>query len=290
MGGGKRMVETGKKEEKTIFSKIALNTKRNKNFFLMGFLTLYVAGYFIFFSSKMWLFTENDLIEASPLQESNEYEGREITIGRWDYSKSQNMMEIELSISNLSADGIQKYDYSAIERTKGEQRIETVIEKPDFVILRIYDVPEKWREISVRLALEKDSANPFKMYMNKKDISYVSEIPERTEAEYQVVKLDNLMLHYEKNIKNLEKEIKELEAENETLESNVLELKEQEEYQTAKEVEETEQIVDEYTAKIEANRTGIEGRKSEIQEYQDRITNAELQKEDIKSESDEVLE
>ena len=45
----------------------------------------------------------------------------------------------------------EKLYFGAMERTKGELKVEAVQEEPDYIILRLEGIPEDWKEISLRV-------------------------------------------------------------------------------------------------------------------------------------------
>lgn len=269
--------------KKINFLNLSDRVKKNKNLFLGVFIFLFCGGYFLFFTSKTWLQTDSDLIKATALQKTQPFQERDITVGRWDYSEKQNMMEIELDILNRSVDGIDTYKYNAIERTKGNLKVEAVVNEPDFVILRIYDVPVKWREISIHIQLD-DNSEVMKIYTNKNAVTRLDKINDMTETEYRIAKVEGTISKYEKEIDSLQKEQEEIQEKIDQLNLNIRQLTESKEYQTDKEQIETDQLISQSGTEIESAEKQLEDNNAEIEEYRERINNAKLQIQDLKKE------
>lgn len=267
--------------KKIDFLKLSERVKKNKNLFLGIFIFLFCGGYFLFFTSKTWLQTDSDLIRATALHKIQTFQERDITVGRWDYSEKQHMMEIELDILNRSVDGIDTYKYNAIERTKGNLKVETVVNKPDFVILRIYEVPVKWREVSVHIQFD-DNSEMLKIYTNKNAVTRIDKINDMTETEYRIAKVEGTISQYDTEISSLQKEQKEIQEKIDQLNINIKQLTDSKEYQTEKEQAETDQLISQSKTEIESAEKDLGDNNAEIEEYRERIEKANLQIQDLK--------
>lgn len=83
---------------------------------LTGFIAFIVLGYALFFTSKVWYPEDSDLIRASQMNVARQWDSRQVTLIDWEYSKTQSEMEILLTIKNMSFDGINTYDITALDR------------------------------------------------------------------------------------------------------------------------------------------------------------------------------
>ena len=88
------------KKLKKLINKIRANSNRRM---LIG-LFIIIIGYIFFFNSK-FIFNEQEKLKNTPVNTQLELEDRIITLAKWDYAPSENMMEIEFDIVNKSYDG-----------------------------------------------------------------------------------------------------------------------------------------------------------------------------------------
>lgn len=266
--------------KKISFMKLSEKMKRKKNIFLSVFLFLFFGGYFVFFSSKVWLHTDSDLIKATSLQKAYIVHDREISIGRWQYSQKQQMMELELDINNKSTDGIEKYEYEALERRKGKLDTEVVINKPDFVILRLKNMPVNWREVSVHIQI--DDSNMLKIYTNKSAVKMVDNIQNRSENGYRIEREKNMITQYRNVILQLRKEQTKLQEGIDQLNENKKGLEKNKKYETEKEKQDTDQQISSIESEVDSKLNKIKENDSDVKEYTERIQMANKKIADLK--------
>ena len=103
-----------------------------------------LLGYLTFFTSRFWMPDNSSLVEATQLYERNTIDNYNIYLTKWVYSDSDAAMEIivEIQTSALIDDGL---TFSAVERNDGELDIYAVDESPEYMVLRITDLPENWQ-------------------------------------------------------------------------------------------------------------------------------------------------
>lgn len=257
--------------------------KRNRNLFLGVVIFLFIGGYTVFFTSRFWLQIPVDSGIATKIGTTTDWNDREIRLIRWDYSKEQKLMEVELDITNKRYDGINRYQYSAVDLNGTPLYVDKIIEKDDWVVLQIKDLPKRWSDVSLRMDMPKDDTT-LKMYTSLKDVTKVGEIPKRSEKEYQILRCDSQINSYENTIKKLEQKTGRLNQENLRIQDKISELKEKETYQTDEEKENTEQLISDAESQMQMNTEDIEEQKNKVTEYQKRIENIEKQKETIENE------
>lgn len=272
------------KTGKITFSKISKKDIKKKNKFLHLFLFFFVGGYLIFFTSRSWLQTDNDLVPATKLNKILSFQDRDISVGRWDYSEEQKLMEVEINIQNHSSDGRNTYTFSALEKNKGYLDIEVLLEKPDLVILHIRNVPAKWRQISLRMGIDTDAAvqDVLKVYTNRSSVTNVANIEKQTETEYRIVHIEGIIKVYENEISTYESEIEEIQNKTTNLTQNITELEESKQYQTDQEQEETDQQIAQAESEIENLEREEQDIQDTIDEYIKRIENLKIQESDLK--------
>ncbi|MGL4485350.1 MAG: hypothetical protein ACRCUS_10390 [Anaerovoracaceae bacterium] len=161
--------------------------KRRRNF-LKSFLIIFACGYVFFLSSSLWLPNTYSNIRPSLPGLSVSANDREVTLSYWSYSEKENLMEVLLEISNASVDGINNYKWSLADKKKGPFKIETIIVKPDFVVL--HAKPKKgFKEVSLKMDSldDKSSWNTIKFYTTSSFVKKVPEITNKSEQGYRLL-------------------------------------------------------------------------------------------------------
>lgn len=260
----------------SVFLQAKQRLQRNRNLFYVGFIIFFIAGYLLFFTSKTWYWIDGKLVNATPFNTSFTIEGREIVLTRWDYSPKQNLMELELNISNNSTDGIEKYTYSAMERRKGHLKIKEMVTDSNFVILKILNVPKNWKEISLHMQISKDTV--FKLYTNKNQITVTNSIPDLSKKEYISKSIENNISYYEEKIQQKNKNIRKMKEKIKFAKKHIQQYKIDQVYQTEEERKTTDNKINTMASEINNFNTNIETDLNDIKEYQNRIENLKLKK------------
>lgn len=242
---------------------------------LTGFIIFIVCGYALFFTSKVWYPDNNDLIKPSKMNVARQWDSRQVTLISWEYCKPQSEMEIVLTIKNMSFDGINTYDLTALDRKKGYLTTSLYLQEKDLYVIRIQDIPDDWSEIS--LQIRKEDANALKLYTNKRVVDTTDKIEDLTYAQYMIEQQNGIIEGYEQMIEALNKQIEEEQQTIENCKSEIEELKESEKYQTAQEQKNTEQLIAKANSQIGTSNSNIDNYKDQIEEYKERIKNARLQ-------------
>ena len=257
---------------------------KNKNRFLTIFIIVFIAGYFLFFSSKVWYPDSGNLVAATKPGTTKTWNDRNVTLLSWDYAEDERMMEVQLEIVNTMLDGIDRYEYEVLDRDNGYLTVEKVLESDDFVVLHIVNVESDWKELSLRMQFPDEQAvehtqidysSECKMYANSKSITKVEQIPVLTAKEYQIARYQKHIDTYETQIASLKSTIKEKQEQITAGEADILKLQEQEYYQTEEQKADTEQIIENARSTIKSLQTEITSAESEISELQERINNTE---------------
>lgn len=258
-----------------------MNRRRTKTLYFILIFAVFIGGYGFFFTSMWWMPTGGNGTMQTEINEELQWsEGRQIRIIRWEYSEEQKLMEVELVIDNTSFDGVNSYEYAAAERNKGDLEIKTILEEPDWVILRIENVPRKFSDIVVHV-IHPESGDYFSVYTNVNAVSRVNRIEAKDRDGYLLARYDNEMEGYQDEIEKLQENIQEARKSINTVtqEKELLETKK--EYQTESEKEQTENAVLDADSQIEELNGSITDWQAEINEYQERIRNLEKKKESI---------
>lgn len=256
--------------------------RQRKNHFLKAFILVFIGGYIFFFTSNMWFPSGNKFINATKKNIPQSWEEREVTLLSWNYSKEQQLMEVQLDLKNKSFDGITEYRFSALDRKKGKFKIEPIIQADNFIVLQIKGVNKGWTEISLRINMpnEVKDASTLKLYTNKNQINKVSLIKTKTEKQYMVDRITGNIASYEKQITTWNKDNESLQKQIDNYNEDINKLEESKRYQTEQEMKDTEVLINQAKTNIDTCRKGIDDNYKLIEEYNLRIENS---KEEIKA-------
>lgn len=256
------------------------NLKRKRNIVYISFLVFLVMGYTLFFTSKTWYWNDGNLVKATSFNSPMSIDGREVILTRWEYSPAQNLMEVELNISNHSTDGIEKYNYSAIERRKGILKVDSIVSDSNFVVLQILNVPKNWKEISLQMQISQN--NILKFYTNKNSIAMVDAIEDLSKDEYIYRSIENNITYYNDMIQTKKKSIKNLKEKIHIAENHIEQYQTDKVYQTEEERSSTDTKIGNLNGEIENFKESIETEQSDIKEFQKRIRNLRMKQENYK--------
>ena len=148
------------KKLKKLINKIRANSNRRM---LIG-LFIIIIGYIFFFNSK-FIFNEQEKLKNTPVNTQLELEDRIITLAKWDYAPSENMMEIEFDIVNKSYDGNDSYIFDVADNALHNYSYSVMLTSPTMSVIRVYDVPEDF--VCMRVAVNINTGNstgPVKYY------------------------------------------------------------------------------------------------------------------------------
>lgn len=244
--------------------------KGNFKFFLILFLI--AGGYAFFFTSTSWMPSGVAANLLTPLGEEQTWEDRTIQIIRWEYSEAQQLMEIEMDIGNQSFDGVNTYQYSAVDRSGDDLTVTPIIEEPDWVILQIKEISPSFGEMSLRVAVPgKEEVDLLRLYTNVNDVKKVSKLTKKNRAEYRRGRFDQQIATYQDQIQKKEKQIQTLTLQNEQMQLEIERLQSGTTYQTEEQKEETENRVNGIVENQTSNQEEMEKLQAQIKELQDRI-------------------
>ena len=94
--------------------KKAMKIKNHKNKKLLLFIIIFIGGYFFFFTSNLWYPDDSNSVKATAIFSPKNWNSRDITLLSWDYSESQQMMEVKIEINNTALDGTDQYLYTCL--------------------------------------------------------------------------------------------------------------------------------------------------------------------------------
>lgn len=227
---------------------------KKKSRFLFSFTVFAAVGYLLFLTSKLWFPTSSDLVEATPLYAKQEIETYEVYLTRWDCATEQGVMELTIEMENSDILDT-KFSYTAVERTQGDLKVETVIDDPSYVILRITGLKSNWREVSVRINQKKKEVA--KLYTNYEQVNQKDSLKRRTKVSYQKGRLMDQIAYNHSLVKSNENSKVAIQKENEKLEAKIKEVEEME-YLTEDQIQKNKDIISRAQAKINSNKEEIE--------------------------------
>lgn len=242
-----------------------------------------VSGYLFFFSSKWWMPVGSDVSFYTKLGEAQDWKEREITVIRWDYCEKDRSMEIELDIKNNSFDGINKYVASATDINEGFIDIAKVVEEPDWIIIKLSDVPKRWTEISLRLGMSEDDDEPCKVYTNILKVNHVDKLGQDDITGYRLQRFNLEIANYEREIAKNQKEIEKKKKTNEEINQEIKRLEENKKFETDQQKTETDEIISNARTEININNTAVQELEQKIAELQKRIEKIKEQTEELKN-------
>lgn len=263
-----------------------LKFKRSNNFVFYVFIAVFICGYAIFLSSKLWMPGGKDLITPTEIGSENSFNERTVKLIRWDYSVEQNICEVELDISDHKFDGVDTYQYIAYERNNGNLEIKKVIDTPNYVVLHI-SMPKKWKEVSLRMMMPDGSIDSdiLKIYGTINSVTYVDDIEEMSELDYQIRRLTDNIVFYEREIDQMEEEIVEETQKINLMNENMEQMEAKKQFQTEQEANETDDLIRSTESEKTSISENIESLNEDIEEYKQRIKNITEQISDLQGNS-----
>ena len=258
------------------YNKKRRKIEKNGNRLLYGFLIFFLAGYGIFFTSKLWLKAPYEGVPVTPIGKSVTEEDRIVTIDSWKYSKSQKEMEIIVEVENLSIDGIDSYKWT-VKTAQSNLDTKVLVESKDLVVLKVTDVPRNWTEAALTMELkpgDKSKSSDFsmlKMYTNQKHTENVAHIREKTVTGYRKEQIREKIENYEKQLKTLRASKRNIEKEMLLADKKTKELTEDMAYQTGSEQEKTGEQISTIAAEKDTLADRLEEKKAEVRETKEKI-------------------
>ncbi len=252
-----------------------------KNTFLKIYLAIIVLGYAFFFSSSS-LFFSGITVEATKINSTLEYKNRFITLLRWEYSESQDLMEVELEIENLAYDGIDDYNFTALFKpSTSDIVIDKVINEENYVVIQIKNIPKNFVDLSLRMAIE-DSEENIRLYTNKEEISRVDSLESLTLNEYRINMLEREIAEFENQIIDFENKIDEEIQTILNIQKSIEHDIESKKYSTADEIETINNNIRTKEENIKSRHDTIANLERKIKETESKIANSMLNIEELK--------
>lgn len=262
------------------------NFKRKKGSFLISlFVLVLLGGYTIFFASPYYMTDVGDA-KVTPLNQINKLENsREVQLLSWTYCKEQKTMEVELQISNTSFDGRNTYDFAALFRPSNKEvEIVKIIEETNYVVAQIHNVPDNWKQISLRIFVSDNPNTPLKLYSNVEVIEKADNIETLSRLDYHLRRINRNIQLIDNQLKDTSKEISNLQEKITNIKATNLKLEDDKKYQTLDEIEKTNAQILENEKTIENTLKEIDKLKEQQQTLLTSKKDAEERLETLKNE------
>lgn len=251
---------------------------RKQNNALWVLLIIFIVGEVFFFSSHFFMPVDMGS-RLTPLNATLQLgEDRKVTLVRWDYSPGQSMMEVELSIQNLTFDGQDRYVARAYIMAGGtvSREPEYIITEPNYMVMHFSDIPATWTDISLWITLDNmEDSSVLKLYTNNVAVNRVEKIASMSQTQYQVRRLQDQIDAFKNEQVELESQIEATKEKIALLEAGNKNLVADKEFQTAEQVKETERIIEENNYKISEYEHLIDDLTGQINERESLIKQTE---------------
>ncbi|WP_411328662.1 hypothetical protein [Anaerofustis stercorihominis] len=268
-------MNAGYKEES--FNQKNQKLKRSGNRLLTGFLLVFFLGYFFFFTSKIWMPAPYEGVEVTPFGTAIEGNDRTVTIDNWTYSKEDKKMEVIISIDNMAIDGIESYKWN-IKSASANFPVKIVMETNKLVVLQINNVPNRWTELALTMNIkDKDIKkverfDEIKIYTNDKLVKKVAHIKKKSPKEYEKEATQSRIESYQEQLRDKQSEQRKAKIERENTIEKMKELKEEMDFQTELEQQETQDKINTFMNEKDSLDTQINENEKIIQDLKEKIT------------------
>lgn len=271
-------------DEKEAITKKEKQRKKPKYMMFIMFFFFFIGGYTLFFTSTFWMPDTGIAKRKTELHREIEWNKRVVSLLRWEYSEKQNLMEIEIEVTNKEFDKKNNYEFSVMESNGKRLKVDSILVEPDWIIVQVRNVPKRFRELSLHMGIENDDNEGYvRFYTNKNDVERVEKIKKKSKKEYMVVRLEETVAGYHEKIEEIEKEIEKEQKSIAEIEKEIMRLEAKMPYQTDEEVEQTQKLIDDAKYTIDSSNSTIEKKHQLIEEYHTRIEKTEEKAAEVQS-------
>ncbi len=256
-----------------------------RSFYFMFVIFLFVVGYLFFFTSNYWMPVTSSATAYTAMGRELSWNGKGITLTRWDYCEKDRVMEVEIDIRNLVYDGQNQYQFSAQSRGGKQITVDPIIEDEDWIILHLVDIPDRWSEILLWMDQKEYSdqtAGALKLFTNINDVNRVDGIETKDWTGYRKQRFENQIILYKDQMAEYQQEITGNQGKIQEIEREILRLNGTKKYQTVDEQTQTDQS-------IESARKEIAKKEQEILDTQEKINQLTEKVSLIQKQMEEVL-
>lgn len=250
--------------------------QQKKERYLISFLFVFVLGYLIFFTSKLWMPPDKASVPPTVIGKAVEANERRVTLISWTWDEEKREMEVILEITNTALDGVDTYRWSAMELNKGKIKVKPIIEQESFVVLELSDIPKKFEEISLRMSIKSEDEIKVKEFENirfyaVKESIKREKIKNLDERGYKRKACLSKIDAYKERIDELKAKIREQEKIVADAKETIKNLEEKKLHQTETEIEETNKAISDVVNKMQTADSKIDEFTNEIEDFNEKI-------------------
>lgn len=255
--------------KKTIERFQTKDLQKRGNKMLIRFLIVFFFGYFIFFTSKLWMPPSYSGIVPLKIGETQTVEDRSYTIASWVYDPYIKVMEVIVEIKDLSLDsGKNKHSWD-IRSKDSTYKSQVIIEKPDFLVVIAEGVPKNFTEVALRY--NREDKDPLNLYGSDKTIK-IGKVKHLTELEYKDKGRDGKVAALKDEMKVLTEENRKLQKEIKIINEKMAQFKNQEEKMTKEEIEKNQMDIQKLESEMDDREKNIDENKEKIKSVKEKIT------------------
>lgn len=254
--------------------------QKNRNTFMIISFILIIGLYIFFFMSPTIFRVPAETMYTSLGVEESFGSGRTVKIISWNYSPSQELMEIQLELSDAYGDTKSGYSFSSFVNYAVESKgatqlpIEKKMEQYNLVVIWLHNVPEDFNTCSLNIYPPEGDDDIGELYTNSDRVKKVKSINAKSEAQYRIEVIKINIKALEKSIKSNETKINRIYKEIRANNVLIQEIRDNEKYQSEDEIRNSEETIKEYQndnkkkqSDISLYRSKNSDNKYDIQEY-----------------------
>lgn len=250
-------------------------------------LAVIVLGYGFFFASRFLFHEDRSLLYTELNTTQKLSETVSLTLKKWVYSPKDKAMTVMFSAAN---NGIEKLDlnwstterhttkFLNIETGTAQSRLSTELSYPfgNMVVVSISNVPKSFEEAALTLQLvqtdeSKAENKRIVFYTNADKVEKVDTIGAYTDNDYRIEYLQIEKKDKQEKVKELNEANEKLQEDNQDYQKTIDELIDNEQFETAEEIEVTNSKIQSYRRQIERNNEIIAQNKYEVEELKKAI-------------------
>lgn len=246
-----------------------------------------IISIYLFFFLSPWIFSNANDYRLTPIGvEQSLPSNRSVTINAWTYSSAQRTMEVQLGFTNNNYDGDNIYSFSALANGLNitNLAVDVVVHSDDLYVIHIKNIPSNYSQVRLSVSLSSNPAISTNLYSNKRDITPVSHIEQKSEKEYRIESLERKISNYENTIAELNETIEASTTRIENMRIEIAELESSKQYQTAAQISKTDSTILQKENEISSEQGNIEAAHAEISEYTARIELVNREIDDLRKE------
>lgn len=252
--------------------------------YFVSMFVLFIAGYLFFFTSNYWMPVSSSATAYTSMGRELSWNGKGITLTRWDYCEKDHIMEVEIDIRNLAYDGQNRYQFSAQSRGGRQITVVPIIEDEDWIILHLVDIPDRWSEILLWMDQKEYSdqtADALKLFTNINDVKRVDQIETKDWIGYRKQRFENQISLYKDQIREYQQEIADSQNQIQEIEREIVRLDGSKKYQTMDEQMQTDQSIESARKEIAKKEQEILDIQVEINQLTEKVTLIQKQMEEV---------